>query len=127
MENPVHHVSVVGEEEQPLTVVVQTADGEKTDRIVRKLVHDGGAAFGIGNCRDLADGLVIGDIVLFFLRTDDFTVHGDRIPGFVHLNLSGLFGIVYGQRITGDRCERGGCGYTPARRISFPPWSVRNR
>ena len=24
--------------------------------------------------------------MLFFLRTDDFTVHGDRIPGFVHLN-----------------------------------------
>ena len=86
MENPVHHVSVVGEEEQPLAVVIQTADGEKADRIVRKLVHDGGAAFRIGNRRDLADGLVIGDIVFFFLRTDDFTVHGDRVPGFVHLN-----------------------------------------
>ena len=86
VEEVVHQVAVVGQQQQTLAVVVQPPDRVQAHRVIAELVHHRRAAFGVGDGRHLAHRLVVRQIVLFFLNFANLAIHRHHVGGFIHLH-----------------------------------------
>ncbi len=82
--------AVVGEEEQSFAGVVEAADGiDALGKIFEKL-HDGGAAFGIGDGSDVAFGLVQKEVDKTLRRSEGAAIDADFVGEGI--GLSALLG-----------------------------------
>ena len=79
MQHPFGQVAVVGEQQQPLAVVVQPPHRVQPDGIIPETIQHCGASLRVADGRYLASGLVIYDIMLFHFGPDALPVHADDL------------------------------------------------
>ena len=74
-------IAVVGQQQQPLGVHVQAADGLDIGGNIEVVVDKRPAALVLATA-ELPLGFVVEDIAVFTLQGDGLAIHGDLIAGF---------------------------------------------
>ena len=85
MEKGVHHIPVVGQQNQTFAFIVQPPHRIQTHRVVLELVHHRYPAFRVRGSAHFPYQLIVGNVVLLFLNGNRLTVHRYLIP-ILHLN-----------------------------------------